>query len=131
MHDDSIDQPDPWKGDYPRFSYPRIQGLRPLSLGVQTELFLIGDRTSSRVIEGDLWEVSLMIGGRDQDGNAVLLLPLGNCVLGRSEKVRTSSAFIGIRGGHPYSNGGAEIQGLDGFVKMVRHRLRILGSCTE
>jgi hypothetical protein len=98
---------------------------------VQKELFLIWDHTSSRVIEGDLRDVNLMIGGSDQDGIAVLLLPIGNCVLGRSEKNPTRGAFIGVRGRHPYSNGRADIQGLDGFVEMVRHRLRILGSCTE
>ena len=98
---------------------------------VQTELFLIWDHILSCVIEGDLWEVSLMIGGSDQDGIAVLLLPIGNCVLGRSEKGRTRGAFIGIRGRHPYGNDRAEIQSLDGFVEMVRHRLRILGSCTK
>jgi hypothetical protein len=83
------------------------------------------------VIEGDLRDVNLMIGGSDQDGIAVLLLPIGNCVLGRSEKNPTRGAFIGVRSRHPYSNGRADIQGLDGFVEMVRHRLRILGSCTE
>jgi hypothetical protein len=98
---------------------------------VQKELFLIWDHTSSRAVEGDLRDVNLMIGGSDQDGIAVPLLPIGDCVLGRSEKSPTRGAFIGVHGRHPYSNGRADIQGLDGFVEMVRHRLRILGSCTE
>ena len=76
---------------------------------VQKGLFLIWDHTLSRVIEGDLWEVSLMIGGSDQNGITEILLAIGNCVLGRSEKGRTRGAFIGIRGRHPNSNGGAEI----------------------
>jgi len=130
MHDDSIDQPVLYKADNPLF-YPEIQGFRPLVKVVQTELFLIWDPTSSRVIVGGLWEVRLMIGGRDQDRNTVLLLPIGNCVLGRSEKSRTRGAFVGIRGRHPYSNGRAKIQSLDGFVEMVRDGLRILDPCTN
>jgi len=84
-------------------------GISSTRLVVQKELFLIWGHTLSRVIEGDLWEVSLMIGGSDQNGITEILLAIGNGALGRSEKGRTRGAFIGIRGRHPYSNGGAEI----------------------
>jgi len=98
---------------------------------IQKQLVLIWGHTLSRVIEGDLWEVSIRMEDSDQSGIAVLLLTIGNCVLGRSEKGCTRGAFMGIRGRVPYSNGRAEIQGLDGFVEMVRQRLRILGSFTK
>ena len=82
------------------------------------------------MIEDDLWGVNLMMGGCDHNRIAVLLLTIRNCVLGRSEKGCARGAFMGIRGRYPYSNGRAEIQGLDCFVEMVRQRLRILGPCT-
>ena len=94
-------------------------------------MVLIWGHTLSRVIEGSLWEVSLRMEDIEENGIAVPLLTIGNCVLGRSEKGCTRGAFMGIRGRVPYSNGRAEIQGLDGFVEMVRQRLRILGSCTK
>jgi len=84
-------------------------GISSKRLSGSERTVLIWGHTLSRVIEGDLWEVSLMIGGSDQNGIAEILLAIGNGALGRSEKGRTRGAFIGIRGRHPYSNGGAEI----------------------
>ena len=75
-------------------------------------------------------EFNLMKGGRDQNGIAVRLLPIGDCVLGRSEKDRTRRAFLGVRGRHPYSHAKAQIQGLDGFLQLVHHRRCLFGSCT-
>lgn len=89
------------------------------------------DCAPCRVIERDLRDDSLMIRDSDQDGIACQLLPIGNCILSRREEVRTRVAFIGIRSRHPDINDGTKIQGLDGFVQMVYHRLRILGSCTK
>ena len=100
----------------------------PLASVVQKALFVIWDHIVSRVAEGDLWEVSLTIGGSDHDGVLVFLLPIDSCVLGRREKGHTRGAFLGICGRYPYSNEVAKIQGIDGCVKMVCYGLRILGS---
>ena len=89
------------------------------------------DRAPCRVIEHDLWDDSLMVRDSHQDGIACHLLPIGNCILSRREKVPTRVTFIGIRRRHPYRNYGAEIQGLDGFAETVYHGLRILSSCAK
>jgi hypothetical protein len=77
------------------------------------------NRPPCRVLERDLWDDSLMVRDSDQDGIVCLLLPIGNCILSRREKVRTRVAFIGVRRRHPDINDGTEIQCLDGFVKMT------------
>jgi len=112
-------------GDQNRLS--PLSGNRPLASVIQKTPCLIWDHIVSRVAKGDLWEISLTIGGSDHDGIFVFLLPMESCVLGRCEKGCTRGAFLGICGRCPYSNEVTKIQGIDGVVKMVCYRRRILG----
>ena len=83
------------------------------------------------MIEDDLREVNLMIGGSDQEGLRFSYFRLGTAFLAEVRRVAREVPSWGVCGRHSYSNGGAEVQGFDGFVEVVRHRLRSLSSCTE